>query len=183
MALAQAADGGGAVKVTSVGGTTLAAVRKRGALRCGTSTAYPGFGEVDASGRWSGFDVDFCRAVAAAVFGDPGKVEFVPETAKTRLNALQNGEIDVLSRNTTWTLSRESAHDILFAGITFYDGQGFMVKRSLGVGSAADLAQQEHLRPAGHHDGAEPRRLLPRPRLALCAQDVPDGRGGGAGLP
>ena len=115
-------------KAASVGGMTLAAVRKRGALRCGTSTAYPGFGEVDAAGRWSGFDVDFCRAVAAAVFGDPGKVEFVPEPAKTRLNALQNGEIDVLSRNTTWTLSRESAHDILFTGITFYDGQGFMVK-------------------------------------------------------
>ncbi len=129
-------------KAASVGGMTLAAVRKRGALRCGTSTAYPGFGEVDASGRWSGFDVDFCRAVAAAVFGDPGKVEFVPETAKTRLNALQNGEIDVLSRNTTWTLSRESAHDILFTGITFYDGQGFMVKRSLGVGSATDLSSK-----------------------------------------
>lgn len=123
-------------------GPTLAAVRKRGALRCGTSAAYPGFGEVDAAGRWSGFDVDFCRAVAAAVFGDPSKVDFVPETAKTRLNSLQNGEIDVLSRNTTWTLSRESAHDILFAGITYYDGQGFMVKRSLGVGSAADLSSK-----------------------------------------
>ncbi len=123
-------------------GATLAAVRKRGRVRCGTSTTYPGFGEVDASGRWAGFDVDFCRAVAAAVFGDPAKVEFVPETAKTRLDALQNGEIDVLSRNTTWTLSRESAHAILFAGITYYDGQGFMVKRSLGVGSAADLSSK-----------------------------------------
>ena len=123
-------------------GATLAAVFKRGALRCGTSTSYPGFGEVDASGRWSGFDVDFCRAVAAAVFGDPARVEFVPETAKTRLGALQNGQIDVLSRNTTWTLSRESAHDILFAGITYYDGQGFMVKRSLGVGAATDLASK-----------------------------------------
>ena len=138
----------GAAETDAVGeatlgiGTTLAAVRKRGALRCGTSAAYPGFGEVDAAGRWSGFDVDFCRAVAAAVFGDPSKVEFVPETAKTRLNALQNGEIDVLSRNTTWTLSRESAHDILFAGIAYYDGQGFMVKRSLGVGSAADLSSK-----------------------------------------
>ena len=138
----QAAETGGVGKSTSNVGLTLAAVRKRGAVRCGTSTAYPGFGEVDASGRWDGFDVDFCRAVAAAVLGDPGKVEFVPETAKTRLNSLQNGEIDVLSRNTTWTLSRESAHDILFTGIIYYDGQGFMVKRSLGVGSAGDLSSK-----------------------------------------
>ena len=139
---AQAAESGGSGKLAAGSGTTLAAVRKRGALRCGTSTSYPGFGEVDAAGRWSGFDVDFCRAVAAAVFGDPAKVEFVPETAKTRLNALGNGEIDLLSRNTTWTLSRESAHDILFTGITYYDGQGFMVKRSLGVGSAMDLSSK-----------------------------------------
>ena len=138
----RAAEGEAVGKTTTGVGPTLAAVRKRGGVRCGTSTSYPGFGEVDASGRWSGFDVDFCRAVAAAVFGDPSKVEFVAETAKTRLNSLQNGEIDVLSRNTTWTLSRESAHDILFAGITYYDGQGFMVKRSLEVGAAADLSSQ-----------------------------------------
>ena len=136
-----AADAGSAAKVLT-GGATLAAVRKRGAVRCGTSTTYQGFGVVDADGRWSGFDVDFCRAVAAAVFGDPTKVEFVAETAKTRLEALQNGAIDLLSRNTTWTLSRESAHDILFAGITYYDGQGFMVKRSLGVGAATDLSSK-----------------------------------------
>ena len=138
----EAAESDSRVTSTPAASSTLAAVRKRGAVRCGTSTAYPGFGEVDASGRWSGFDVDFCRAVAAAVFGDPGKVEFVPETAKTRLSSLQNGEIDVLSRNTTWTLSRESAHGILFTGIIYYDGQGFMVKRSLGVGSAADLSSK-----------------------------------------
>ena len=138
----RAAEGNGGEKAASAAGTTLAAVRKRGAVRCGTGTAYPGFGEVDSAGRWSGFDVDFCRAVAAAVFGDPVKVEFVPETAKTRMNALQHGDIDLLSRNTTWTLSRESAHDILFAGITYYDGQGFIVKRSLGVGAAADLSSK-----------------------------------------
>lgn len=137
---ARGAESDTAGKTFSGSSSTLAAVRKRKAVRCGTSTTYPGFGEVDASGQWSGFDVDFCRAVAAAVFGDPDKVEFVPETAKTRLGSLQNGDIDVLSRNTTWTLSRESAHQILFTGITYYDGQGFMVKRSLGVSSAANLA-------------------------------------------
>ena len=123
-------------------GATLAAVRKRGVVRCGTSPSYPGFGQVGDDGRWSGFDVDFCRAVAAAVFGDPGKVEFVPQTARSRLSALQNGDIDLLSRNTTWTLSRESSHDILFAGITYYDGQGFMVRRKLGIGAAGDLPSQ-----------------------------------------
>lgn len=141
-AATRAAENDGAGKSASGNATTLAAVRKRGAVRCGTSPAYPGFGQVDASGHWSGFDVDFCRAVAAAVFGDPGKVDFVPETAKTRLNALQNGDIDVLSRNTTWTLSRESAHDVLFTGVSYYDGQGFMVRRSLGVGAAADLSSE-----------------------------------------
>lgn len=123
-------------------GSTLAAVRKRGTIRCGTSISYPGFGEIDDKGRWAGFDVDFCRAVAAAVFGDPGKVDFIAQTAKTRLDALQNGDIDILSRNTTWTLSREEGHAILFAGISYYDGQGFMVKRSLGVNSALDLSSK-----------------------------------------
>lgn len=142
--LCSSADGSAAEtdaqgKAPPTTGSTLAAIRKRGAVRCGTSAAYPGFGVRDASGAWSGFDVDFCRAVAAAVFGDSGKVDFVPLTAKTRLQSLQNGDVDLLSRNTTWTLSRESAHGILFAGVTYYDGQGFMVRRSLGATSAADL--------------------------------------------
>ena len=161
--------------------TTLAAVRARGAVRCGTSASYPGFGAVDPAGHWSGFDVDFCRAVAAAVFGDPNKVEFVPETAKTRLDALQNGAIDVLSRNTTWTLSRESAHDILFAGITYYDGQGFMVKRSLGVGAAADLSsksicvQQDTTTELNLADFFHGRGLPYAPKTFATAEDAEQG--------
>lgn len=120
-------------------GATVALVRKRGRLRCGSSAALAGFGQVDAQGHWSGFDVDFCRAVATAVFGAPDKVEFVPLTAKERFTALARGTVDLLSRNTTWTLSREATHDLLFAGISYYDGQGFLVRRSLGIKSASDL--------------------------------------------
>ncbi len=120
-------------------GATLAAVKQRGQLRCGSSTALPGFGQIDPQGQWSGFDVDFCRAVATAIFGEPGKVEFVPLTTRERFTALRGGTVDVLSRDTTWTLSREASHDLLFAGVTFYDGQGFIVRRTLGVNAAADL--------------------------------------------
>ncbi len=99
----------------------------------------PGFSNADEKGNWTGIDVDVCRALAAAVFGDAGKVRFTPLTAKERLTALQSGEIDVLSRNTTWTLTRDSSLGIHFTGVTYYDGQGFMVSKDLGVKSALDL--------------------------------------------
>lgn len=118
---------------------TLAAIKARGSLRCGSSAALEGFGQVDAKGHWSGFDVDFCRAIAAAVFGDASKVEFVPLTTTERFKALETGAIDVLSRTTTWTLSREAGHGLLFAGVTYYDGQAFVVRRSLGITSAMKL--------------------------------------------
>ena len=120
-------------------GSTLARVKARGALRCGATTTFEGFGQVDAGGRWSGFDVDLCRAIAAAIFGDAGRVDFVPLAAADRFSALQQGAVDVLNRNTTWTLSREATRDLLFAGVSYYDGQGFLVHRGLKVTSALAL--------------------------------------------
>jgi general L-amino acid transport system substrate-binding protein len=102
-------------------------VKARGQLRCGVSEGIPGFSEQDADGRWRGFDVDFCRAVAAAVLGDPDKVELIPLLASTRFPALQTRRIDLLLNNTTWTLTREAVLKVQFPGILFYDGQGFLV--------------------------------------------------------
>ncbi len=119
--------------------STLAAVKKRGQLVCGVSTGLPGFSQPDTSNKWSGLDVDVCRAVAAAVLGDASKVKFTPLTAKERFTALQSGEIDVLSRNTTWTHTRDTSLGLNFAGVSYYDGQGFMVSKKLGVKSAKEL--------------------------------------------
>ncbi len=118
---------------------TLKAVKSRGELVCGANGTLAGFGMPDPQGKWTGFDVDFCRAIAAAIFDDPTKVKFVPLTAKDRFTALQSGEIDVLSRNTTWTLSRDAALGLDFPAVTYYDGQGFMVRKSLKVSSALEL--------------------------------------------
>jgi general L-amino acid transport system substrate-binding protein len=118
---------------------TLAEIKKRGLLLCGSNAKLSGFGLQDESGRWAGFDVDFCRAIAAAIFGDAGKVKFVPLAPKDRLQALRSGQIDVLASNTTWTLSRETGQDLLFAGITYYDGQGFIVPKKLNIASALEL--------------------------------------------
>ncbi|CCE03906.1 amino acid ABC transporter substrate-binding protein [Bradyrhizobium sp. STM 3809] len=118
---------------------TLKTVKDRGMLACGVSQGLPGFSNPDDKGNWTGLDVDVCRAIAAAIFNDPTKVKFVPLSAKDRFTALQSGEVDVLSRNTTWTLSRDTSLGANFAGITYYDGQGFMVKKSLKVNSALEL--------------------------------------------
>ncbi len=118
---------------------TLATIKSRGELICGTNGTLAGFGLPDPQVNWTGFDVDFCRAIAAAIFNDPTKVKFVPLTAKDRFTALQSGEIDVLSRNTTWTLSRDTSLGLDFAAITYYDGQGFMVRKALKVSSALEL--------------------------------------------
>ena len=106
---------------------TLDDVKAKGFVQCGVNTALAGFSAPDDKGEWTGFDVDFCRAVAAAVFGDPTKVKFTPTNAKERFTALQSGEIDLLSRNTTWTLSRDTQLGFNFAGVSYYDGQGFMI--------------------------------------------------------
>ncbi len=118
---------------------TLDDVKARGVLNCGVTTGVPGFATPDANGVWEGFDVGVCRAVAAAVFGDSTAVEFIPTTGKTRFTALASGEIDMLARNTTWTFSRDVDLKFEFTGVNYYDGQGFMVPRDLGVSSAKDL--------------------------------------------
>jgi general L-amino acid transport system substrate-binding protein len=118
---------------------TLKTVKDRGQLSCGVSQGLPGFSSPDDKGNWTGLDVDVCRAIAAAIFNDPTKVKFVPLSAKDRFTALQSGEIDVLSRNTTWTLSRDTTLGANFTGVTYYDGQGFLVKKSLKVNSALEL--------------------------------------------
>ncbi len=118
---------------------TLKTVKDRGLLSCGVSQGLPGFSAPDDKGNWTGLDVDVCRAMAAAIFNDPSKIKFVPLSAKDRFTALQSGEIDVLSRNTTWTLSRDTSLGANFTGVTYYDGQGFMVKKSLKVNSALEL--------------------------------------------
>ena len=119
---------------------TLDEVRRRGALLCGVNVGLAGFGLPDDRGEWRGFDIDYCRAVAAAIFDDPNKVKFIPLSGKDRFTALQSGEIDMLSRNTTWTQSREAGQGLLFAGINYFDGQGFLVRKSLGIDSAAKLS-------------------------------------------
>lgn len=118
---------------------TLDDVKARGELACGVTTGVPGFAFPDADGRWQGFDVAICRAVAAAVFGDGDAVKFVPLTAKVRFAALASGEIDLLARNTTWTFSRDVDLKQTFIGVNYYDGQGFMARVDLGVGSALEL--------------------------------------------
>ena len=118
---------------------TLKTVKDRGMLNCGANGTLAGFGLPDAQGNWTGLDVDFCRAVAAAVLGDAKKVKFVPLTAKDRFTALQSGEVDVLARNTTWTSSRDTSLGLNFTGVNYYDGQGFMVRKSLKVNSALEL--------------------------------------------
>ena len=118
---------------------TLKTIKDRGMLSCGVSQGLPGFSSPDDKGNWTGLDVDLCRAIAAAIFNDPTKVKYVPLSAKDRFTALQSGEIDVLSRNTTWTISRDTSLGANFTGVTYYDGQGFMVKKSLKVNSALEL--------------------------------------------
>ncbi|AUJ63019.1 amino acid ABC transporter substrate-binding protein [Aestuarium zhoushanense] len=123
----------------SASASTLDDVKARGKLNCGVSSGLTGFSQPDANGVWEGFDVAVCRAVAAAVLGDSTAVEFVPLTTQVRFTALASGEIDILARNTTWTFSRDTDLKLDFIGVNYYDGQGFMVPKSLGVTSAKDL--------------------------------------------
>jgi len=123
----------------SASAQTLQTVKDRGILNCGANGTLAGFGLPDAQGNWTGLDVDVCRAIAAAIFNDASKVKFVPLSAKDRLTALQSGEVDVLVRNTTWTLSRDTSLGLNFTGVDYYDGQGFMVRKALKVNSALEL--------------------------------------------
>jgi len=124
---------------TAQAGEVLDRVQEKGFLQCGVSQGLPGFSNADQNGKWTGLDVDYCRAVAAAIFGDATKVKYTPLSAKERFTALQSGEIDLLSRNTTWTQTRDTSLGINFTAVTYYDGQGFMVRKDLGVKSALEL--------------------------------------------
>lgn len=119
---------------------TLAAVKARGVLRCGVNPGLAGFAHQDGAGRWTGFDIDFCRALAAAVLGSPDKVAFIPLTNDLRFAALKAGEVDLLSRNTSWTFTRDAGEGVDFAGVSYYDGQGFLAPRDLDLQSASDLS-------------------------------------------
>jgi general L-amino acid transport system substrate-binding protein len=120
-------------------GTTADGALKKGFIRCGVNTGIAGFAQPDSNGEWRGIDVEFCHAVAAALFGDARKVRYTPLTAQQRFTALQSGEVDILSRNTTWTMSRDTSLGLNFVGINFYDGQGFMVTKKRNVKSATKL--------------------------------------------
>jgi len=128
-----------AIFSTTAQAGTLEDVKKAGFVKCGVSTSLAGFSAADDKGNWKGLDVDVCRGVAAAVLGDATKVKFSPLTAKERFTALQSGEIDILSRNTTWTLTRDASLGLNFAGVNYYDGQGFMVSKKLGIDSTLKL--------------------------------------------
>ena len=119
--------------------STLDSVRSKGFVQCGVNTGLAGFSQPDSKGVWKGIDVDLCRAVAAAVFGDSNKVRYTPLTAQQRFTALQSGEVDILARNTTWTITRDTSLGLNFVGVNYYDGQGFMVHRKLNVKSAKQL--------------------------------------------
>ncbi|WP_421851298.1 amino acid ABC transporter substrate-binding protein [Oricola sp.] len=119
---------------------TLDDIKAKGFVQCGVSQGLPGFSNPDADGNWSGMDVDLCRGVAAAVFGDGDAVKFTPLSAKERFTALQSGEVDLLSRNTTWTMSRDTQLGLNFAGVNYYDGQGFMVRTDMNINSALELS-------------------------------------------
>src|SRR5437763_10941789 len=125
--------------VPASAGPTLDKVKQAGAISCGVPTGIPGFGQPDTKGKYSGFDVDICRAISAAIFGDADKVKYVPLTAQQRFTALQSGEVDILSNNTTWTLQRDTDLGLNFGPVVFYDGQGFMVPKKLGVKTAKEL--------------------------------------------
>jgi len=137
LVLTACGDSGGGKKKAAT--STLDTTKKQGHVKCGVSQGLPGFSNADASGKWTGIDVDVCRAVAAAVLGDANKVKYTPLSAKERFTALQAGEIDVLSRNTTWTLERDAAIGLTFVGVNFYDGQGFMVRKATGIKSVNDF--------------------------------------------
>jgi general L-amino acid transport system substrate-binding protein len=129
----------GAALATAATAQTLEAVKQRGALNCGVNPGLTGFSIADAQGAWSGLDVDFCRAVAAAIFGDPSKVRFTPLSAEERFEALRSGKIDILARNSTWTMSRETQYGLSFVGVNYYDGQGFLIHKSPPISSALEL--------------------------------------------
>jgi general L-amino acid transport system substrate-binding protein len=170
-----AALGGIALLLTgTVLADTVADIRERGTLRCGVNGEVPGLSLLDETGRWSGLDVDFCRAVAAAVLDDADAVVLVPLSAEDRLGALRGGRVDLLSRNTTWTAQRDIAEGVSFAGVLYYDGQGFMVPRETDTLSALELDRAKVCAIAGTTSIDNARRYFTRHRMALELMIHPD---------
>ncbi len=156
------------------GAETLEDVKQRGTLRCGVNGEVPGLSYKDASGHWSGLDVDFCRAVAAAALGQAEKVEFVPVNAANRFDVLREGEIDLLSRNTTWTLSRDLDLGVVFVSPIYYDGQGFMVRRETSTLSALELSNKPVCAIADTTGPENAERYFTRHRMVLELKQFPD---------
>ena len=152
---------------------TLQDVKVRGVLRCGVNGAVPGLSFKDAQGHWSGIDVDFCRAVAVAVFGHQDKLELVPTSDSSRFDALRQGQVDLLSRNTTWTLSRELDLDLVFVGVLYHDGQGFMVRRDTNTLSARELSNKP-VCVSGVNGAYNARTYFARNRMELNLKEFPD---------
>ncbi len=167
---AASASTNGASAKSGVAGATLRAVRARGSVRCGISQA-AGFATPNDAGQWQGFDVDFCRAVAVAVFGDPAKVEFVPYTQSQRFSGLQSGEVDLLVNGTSLTISRTMQRGFHFGPVYLYDGQAFLVPEGAERQQGRGARRRDGLRAAGHDDGAQPHRLR-----APQQHQVPAGR-------
>ena len=142
--------------------TTLEDVKARGKLLCGVNPGLLGFADRGGDGAWAGFDVDFCRAVAAAVLGDAAKVDYVALTAQDRFDKLTSGAVDVLARNTTWTMERETKFPLRFVGVNYMDGQGFLVSEGAGGEFGVHHEPGGHLLSHGHHDGSQCGGFLPR---------------------
>lgn len=172
--LALVAGAAAALAVTGASAQTLKAVKDRGELICGVSKGLPGFSAPDASGKWAGFDADFCRAVAVAVLGDANKVKFVPLNAEERFPALKKGDVDLLSRNSTWTLEREAAMGLLFAGIAYYDGQGFLLRDARNVTSALELDKSKVCVQAGTTAAERTTEFFKTNDMALELVSVPN---------
>ena len=152
---------------------TLKRTVRRGEVLCGVNTGLPGFSIPDDKGNWTGFDVDFCRAVAAAIFDDPKKAKFVPLDANERFKELQSRKVDILSRNSTWSMSRETNYDLYFPAVAYYDGQGFMLPRARNIDSALELNGSKVCVQAGTTTRAQPRRLFPRQQHEVQGDEVP----------
>ena len=151
---------------------TLKRTIRRGEVLCGVNTGLPGFSIPDDKGNWTGFDVDFCRAVAAAIFDDPKKAKFIPLDASERFKELQNRKVDILSRNSTWSMSRETSYDLYFPAVAYYDGEGFMLPAARKIDFGAGPQWQQGLRAVGNHDATQPRRLFPRQQHEIPGDEV-----------
>ena len=151
---------------------TLKRTRNRDAVFCGVNPGLPGFALADDKGNWSGFDVDFCRAIAAAIFDDPGKVKFIPLDASERFTELQKRKVDVLSRNSTWNMEREANYGLHFAAVSYYDGQGFMVPRARHADSSLELDDAKVCVLSDTTTAAAPRQLFRRQQHQISGKEV-----------